>query len=302
MKAAVIHEYGSPDELKFEDMPDPSPGPGEVLIRTAATSINPLDVKMRSGAVKEYFPVSFPAILGWDVSGTVEKVGPGVKTFTKGDKVFGQTAQADATMCVVKVADLARVPDGMDLVSVAALPTVTTTGAELAALALEGKKGGTLLVTGAAGNVGRSAVFVAKEKGATVIAGVRKGQIEEARALGADRILALDDETAVAGLELLDAIADTVNGPTATKLIGKLKQGGVFASVLSAPTNAAEYPSIAVKTMQVKADPRVLLHLAEAVRSGKLSIPLGQRFALKDANKAHAAAENGAAGKILLVA
>jgi len=302
MKAAVIHEYGSPDELKFEDMPDPSPGPGEVLIRTAATSINPLDVKMRSGAVKEYFPVSFPAILGWDVSGTVEKVGPGVKNFTKGDKVFGQTAQADATMCVVKVADLARVPDGMDLVSVAALPTVTTTGAELAALALEGKNGGTLLVTGAAGNVGRSAVFVAKEKGATVIAGVRKGQIEEARALGADRILALDDETAIAGLELLDAIADTVNGSTATKLIGKLKQGGVFASVLSAPTNAPEYPSIAVKTMQVKADPRLLSHMAEAVRSGKLSIPLGQRFALKDANKAHAAAEKGAAGKILLVA
>ena len=302
MKAAVIHAYGSPDELKFEDMPDPSPGPGEVLIRTAATSINPLDVKMRSGAVKEYFPVSFPAILGWDVSGTVEKVGPGVKNFTKGDKVFGQTAQADATMCVVKGADLARVPDGMDLVSVAALPTVTTTGAELAALALEGKKGGTLLVTGAAGNVGRSAVFVAKEKGATVIAGVRKGQIEEARALGADRILALDDETAIAGLELLDAIADTVNGTTATKLIGKLKQGGVFASVLGAPTNAAEYPSIAVKTMQVKADPRVLSHMAEAVRSGKLSIPLGQRFALKDANKAHAAAEKGAAGKILLVA
>jgi NADPH:quinone reductase-like Zn-dependent oxidoreductase len=302
MKAAVIHAYGSPDELKFEDMPDPSPGPGEVLIRTAATSINPLDVKMRSGAVKEYFPVSFPAILGWDVSGTVEKVGPGVKNFTKGDKVFGQTAQADATMCVVKVADLARVPDGMDLVSVAALPTVTTTGAELAALALEGKNGGTLLVTGAAGNVGRSAVFVAKEKGATVIAGVRKGQIEEARALGADRILALDDETAIAGLELLDAIADTVNGLTATKLIGKLKQGGVFASVLSAPTNAAEYPSISVKTMQVKADPRVLSHMAEAVRSGRLSIPLGQRFALKDANKAHAAAEKGAAGKILLVA
>jgi NADPH:quinone reductase-like Zn-dependent oxidoreductase len=302
MKAAVIHEYGSPDELKFEDMPDPSPGPGEVLIRTAATSINPLDVKMRSGAVKEYFPVSFPAILGWDVSGTVEKVGPGVENFTKGDKVFGQTAQADATMCVVQGADLARVPDGMDLVSVAALPTVTTTGAELAALALEGKNGGTLLVTGAAGNVGRSAVFVAKEKGATVIAGVRKGQIEEARALGADRILALDDETAIARLELLDAIADTVNGTTATKLIGKLKQGGVFASVLSAPTNAAEYPSIAVKTMQVKADPRVLSHMAEAVRSGKLSIPLGQRFALKDANKAHAAAEKGAAGKILLVA
>jgi NADPH:quinone reductase-like Zn-dependent oxidoreductase len=302
MKAAVIHAYGSPDELKFEDMPDPSPGPGEVLIRTAATSINPLDLKIRSGAFKEYFPLSLPAILGWDVSGTVEKAGPGVKDFTKGDKVFAQTAHSDATMCVVKGADLARVPDGMDLVSAAALPTVTTTGAELAALALEGKKDGTVLVTGATGNVGRSAVFAAKEKGATVIAGVRKRQIEEARTLGADRILALDDDTAVAGLELLDAIADTVNGVTATKLIGKLKQGGVFATVLSAPTNAAKYPSIAVRTMEVKADRQVLLRMAEAVRSGKLSIPLGQRFALKDANKAHAAAEKGATGKILLVA
>jgi NADPH:quinone reductase-like Zn-dependent oxidoreductase len=302
MKAAVIHAYGSPDELKFEDMPDPSPGPGEVLIRTAATSINPLDLKIRSGAFKEYFPLSLPAILGWDVSGTVEKAGPGVKDFTKGDKVFAQTAHSDATMCVVKGADLARVPDGMDLVSAAALPTVTTTGAELAALALEGKKDGTVLVTGATGNVGRSAVFAAKEKGATVIAGVRKRQIEEARTLGADRILALDDDTAVAGLELLDAIADTVNGVTATKLIGKLKQGGVFATVLSAPTNAAKYSSIAVRTMEVKADRQVLLRMAEAVRSGKLSIPLGQRFALKDANKAHAAAEKGATGKILLVA
>ena len=190
----------------------------------------------------------------------------------------------------------------MDLVSAAALPTVTTTGAELAALALAGKKGGTLLVTGAAGNVGRSAIFAAKEKGATVIAGVRKAQIEEARALGADRVLALDDDSAVATLEALDAIADTVNGVTAAKLIGKLKQGGVFATVLGPPSNAAEYPSIAVKTMEVKADPQVLLHMAEAVQSGKLSIPLGQRFALKDANKAHAAAEKGATGKILLVA
>src|ERR1700746_3620356 len=124
MKAAVLHAYGSPDELKFEDVVDPSPGPGEVLIRTASESINPMDLKIRSGAVKKYFPVSFPAILGWDVSGTVEKAGPGVKNFTKGDKVFAQTAQADATMCLVKVADLARVPDGMDLLSVAAFATV----------------------------------------------------------------------------------------------------------------------------------------------------------------------------------
>src|SRR5258708_19775126 len=93
MKAAVIHAYGSPDELKFEDMPDPSPGPGEVLIRTAATSINPLDVKMRSGAAKEYFHVSFPAIRGWHVSGTVEKFAPVVKNFTIATNFFDHPHQ-----------------------------------------------------------------------------------------------------------------------------------------------------------------------------------------------------------------
>ncbi|HEV3277810.1 MAG TPA: alcohol dehydrogenase catalytic domain-containing protein [Terriglobia bacterium] len=136
MKAVVIRKYGGPDELKFEDVPDPVVGPGEVPVKTYAASINPIDLKMRSGAVKDYFPVSFPGILGLDVSGTVSAVGAGVQSFTIGDKVFGHAPKAYATLCAVKADELAKVPDGMDLAKAAALPTVTTTGAQLANLAI----------------------------------------------------------------------------------------------------------------------------------------------------------------------
>ena len=102
MKAIVIHGYGGPEVLKYEDYPDPVPGAGEVLVRVTASSVNPFDFKLRSGVFKEFVPLTFPAILGLDVSGTVESVGPGVTTFAKGDKVFALAARTYAALCVVK--------------------------------------------------------------------------------------------------------------------------------------------------------------------------------------------------------
>jgi NADPH:quinone reductase-like Zn-dependent oxidoreductase len=301
VKAIVIHNYGGPEVLKYEDFPDPVPASGEVLVKVAASSINPFDWKIRSGSVKDFVPMTFPAILGLDVSGTVLTVGQGVTTFAPGDKVFAAAFQTYAPLCVVKAADLARVPAGADLVELAALPTVTTTGAQLAELAMKKGLGETVLVTGAAGNVGRSAVYRAKSRGATVIAGVLKRQVGQAKEIGADKIVALDDAPAVDSIKALDAVADTVSGPVADVLIAKIKPGGVSASVLAPPSNAAAYPSIEVKTMQVARDPKNLIVMAEAVKNGALTIPLGERFSLKDAAKAHAVAEKGSVGKILLV-
>jgi NADPH:quinone reductase-like Zn-dependent oxidoreductase len=202
---------------------------------------------------------------------------------------------------VVKASDLAKIPDGMGVLEVAALPLVTTTGAQLAELATRGRERGTVLVTGAVGNVGRSAIFTAKASRWFVIAGVRKKQMEEAKAAGADRVIALDDEMSLRSLEPLDAIADTISGPIADQLVGKVKKGGVFASVLRPPSNAAAHPDISVETMRAKPAPATLAVMAEAVRTGKLVIPLGQRFPLSEAGKAHREAERGAAGKLLLV-
>lgn len=135
-----------------------------------------------------------------------------------------------------------------------------------------------------------------------MIAGVLRRQAAEAKRTGADSVVSLDDEEDVEGLPPLDAIADTINGATAEKVVRKLKPGGVFASVLAPPSNAAERPDVVVKTMQLKTDPKTLLEMARAVQSGKLSIPIGGSFPLKDASAAHAAAEARSSGKILLLA
>jgi NADPH:quinone reductase-like Zn-dependent oxidoreductase len=294
MKAIVVHQYGGPEVLKFEEYPDPVPGPGEVLVRVAATSVNPIDYKRRAGLTKDFYPLQFPGLIGVDLAGTVVKVGPGVEGFFVGDQVFAMADNTYAELCVVKAAVLAKVPKGLDLIQAAALPLVTTTGNQL--LAATGIKAGqTVLVVGAAGNVGRSAVFTAKERGATVIAGVLKRQLQT-------EAIATDDDTAIANLPQVDAVADTVGGKIAEKLIAKIKPGGVYASVVGAPQNAAKYPSVKVVPVFSKFDRKTLESMAQAVRDGKLIIPISQKLPLSKAAEAQAEAEKGATGKILLVA
>jgi NADPH:quinone reductase-like Zn-dependent oxidoreductase len=157
------------------------------------------------------------------------------------------------------------------------------------------------LVAGAAGNVGRSAVFTAKQRGATVIAGVLKRQMDQAKTVGADSVVATDDDAAIANLPPLDAVADTVDGKTAEKLIARVKPGGVFASVLKLPQNAAKYPTVKPVFVFSKFDRKTLEFMAEAVRDGKLVIPISRKMPLSEAAQAHALAEKGGIGKIVLV-
>jgi len=301
MKAVVVHEYGGPEVLKFGDYPDPVPGSGEVLVRVAAASVNPIDYKRRAGLTKDFYPMKFPGLIGVDMAGTVVNIGPGVEGFSVGDRVFTMADNTYAELCVVKAAVLAKVPKGLDLIQAAALPLVTVTGNQL--LSATGIKAGqTVMVVGAVGNVGRSAVFTAKARGAIVIAGVLKKQIDEAKTIGADQVVATDDDSALANLPPLDAVADTVGGRTAEKLIAKVKPGGVYASVVEVPQNAAKYPSVRVVHVFSKFDRKTLEFMAEAVRDGKLVIPITQELPLSDAAEAQAVAEKGGVGKILLVA
>jgi NADPH:quinone reductase-like Zn-dependent oxidoreductase len=305
MKAIVVRQYGGPEVLKFEDYPDPVPGAGEVLVRVAASSVNPIDYKRRAGLTQDFYPMKFPSLIGVDVSGTIVKIGPGVDGFSVGDQVFAMADNTYAQLCVVKAEVLAKVPKGLDLIQAAALPLVTTTGNQLM-LATEIKAGQTVLVVGAAGNVGRSAVFTAKASGATVIAGVLKRQIVDAqgyaKTVGADQFVATDDDSAIANLSPVDAVADTVGGRTAEKLIAKVKAGGVYASVVEPPKNAARYPEVKLAHVFSKFDRKTLEFMGEAVRDGKLVIPISQKLPLSEAAEAQATAEKGSSGKILLVA
>jgi NADPH:quinone reductase-like Zn-dependent oxidoreductase len=300
MKAIVVHEYGGPEVLKFEDYPDPVPGEGEVLVRVAAAGVNPIDCKRRAGLTQDFYPMHFPSLIGIDFAGTVIKTGPGVEGFAVGDNVFAMADNAYAELCVVKAAVLAKVPKGLDLIQAAALPLVTVTGNQLL-LATEISVGQTVLVLGAAGSVGRSAVFTAKQRGAKVIAGILGKQMDGAKTIGADQLVATDDEAAIANLSPLDAVADTVGGRTAAKLMAKVKSEGVFAAVNGVPQNAADYPSVKVVKVFSKFDRKTLESMAEAVRVGKLVTPIREELPLSEAAEAQAAVERGGTGKILLV-
>jgi NADPH:quinone reductase-like Zn-dependent oxidoreductase len=302
MKAIVLHEYGGPSKLVYEDVPDPVAGEGQVLVRVTASSVNPIDYKMRSGEAKERFPLDLPAIIGRDLSGIVRAVGDKVSGFTPGDRVMAIGNKAYAELTVVPATDLAKVPDGLDLAEAAALPLVTTTGEQLITRGTKIQSGQTVLVAGALGGVGRSAVWTAKKAGALVIAGVRKSQLKEAESLGVDQVIALDDKAALEKLGFVDAVADAVGGETAQMLLGKVKQGGVFASVLGPPANAKMHPTVQVEAVRAVPDAAGLRILAEDVLAKRLVIPIDRMVPLAETGEAQAAAEKGGIGKVILLA
>jgi NADPH:quinone reductase-like Zn-dependent oxidoreductase len=304
MKAVVLHEYGGPDKLKFEDdFPDPLTGGNTVLIAAAAASVNPIDWKLRSGSAQQRFPLSFPAILGRDISGIVRQVGANVVHFKPGDRVLALTNKTYAELVAVDDSDVTHLPDGVDLVDAAAIPLISLTGDQLVRVATNVQKGQVVLITGALGSVGRAAVHTAKKIGAQVIAGVRAKQLDAARSLGVSGVLAIDDDNAIENFPLVDAIADTVGGDTAAKLIARVKPGGSFGYAAMLPDNAAaKNPTVKVTRVQAKPDPSKVREFADDVRDGKFVLPIGARMPLKDAAEAHVLGEKGGIGKIILLA
>src|ERR1700684_312803 len=303
MKAVGLHEDGGPEEVKFEDDgPDPQMNGSTVLIAAAAASVNPIDWKMRSGARQRDFPLSFPAILGRDVSGIVRAVGANVKHFKAGDRVLALSNATYAELVAVDDSDVAHLPDGVDLANAAAIPLISLTGDQLVRLATNVKKGQVVLITGALGSVGRAAVHTAKKIGAQVIAGVRGKEVDDARSLGVADVLAIDDDNAIEKFRLVDAIADTVGGEVATKLIVKIRQGGSFGYTAVLPQSAATLnPAVKIKRVLAQADPSKVREFADDVRDGKFVLPIGRRMPLHDAAAAHVLGERGGIGKILLL-
>jgi len=300
MKAVVLHEYGPPQNLKYEDIDDPEPSLGEVLVRVHAIGVNPIDWKIRSGAMKGQFSVAFPAILGYDIAGEVREVGEGVTDFAKGDRVFARTGSAYAELAVVKAQELAKVPERVELTTASALPVVSTTADQLIREQAQVEAGQTVLLTGALGSVGRFALFCALERGAKVIAGVRRNQIDEAKSLGAIEAIDISDDRSIATVGLLDAVADTIGGTLASKLLPQLKPGGIYASVVGPPQFSALYPQVQIKAFGSHADAGAMTYYAEAIRDGKLALPIDTILPLADAAEAHQKGEKGGIGKILL--
>ncbi len=301
MKAVLLYEYGPVENLRYEDIPDPKYGDNEVLIRVKATSINPIDYKLRSGAAKARFPLELPAILGRDLAGEVVAFGSSVRGFSVGMRVMALTNRTYAEFIVVKADELTAIPDALSFERAAALPLVTTTGSQLIEGAVKPTAGQRILVTGALGGVGRTAVHVARQHGAHVLAGVRGTEKQAASILHADDVIAIDNQEEIGKLHDLDGIADTIGGSTIERLLPTIRSGGVLGSVLGKPDAAAKYP-IRVEAFMAQPDAPRLHQLADDVAAGKFDIPIARTMKLSQIQEAQRIAESGGLkGKIVLI-
>jgi len=301
MQAILLYSYGDPSQLRYEEIAMPKYGDNEVLVRVHATSINPIDVKIRSGAAKSRFPIEFPAILGRDLSGDVAETGRDVQGFPKGMRVMALANRTYAEYAVAKADLLAPIPDSLGFEQAGALPLVTITGAQLIERAVKPKAGQTVLVAGALGGVGRTAVHVARKHGARVLAGVRAKEKGDASKLNVDGVVAIDSEEEIGHLHDLDAIADTVGGTTIQRLLKTIRKGGILGSVLGEPEGANKY-DIHVEAFMAQPDASRLHQLADDVARHEFSIPIASTMKLRDIQEAHRIFERGGlGGKIVLV-
>jgi NADPH:quinone reductase-like Zn-dependent oxidoreductase len=298
MKAIVLNEYGDSSKLVPASLDEPKPAEGELEVRVAAAGLNPIDWKVRSGAMKAFIPLDLPAVLGRDVSGQVVALGSAVTGFAIGDTVMGLVQHGYAELVTAPATTFARVPAGLSLEDAAVIPLAGLTGTQLAEEVADVQRNQTVLVTGAVGPVGRFAAWAARKRGARVIAGVRGRQLNEARELGV-LASAIDDDGAISALPPLDVICDTVGGATVAKLSRRVRDGGLIVSTVGQPP-ADPTRTLRVKGMLVHPDGKRLAALARAVADGEVKLPIARRFPMEQAAQAHQFAEAGPGGKVLL--
>lgn len=328
MKAIRQHEFGGPEVLRYEEAPLPELKPGEVLVRVHAVGINPPDWYLREGykdLPPEWQPaVSFPFILGSDMSGVVEAVATDVQGFSIGDEVFGMVrfpsmgeSAAYAEYVTAPASDLALKPAGIDHVHAAGAPMAGLTGWQFLIelghneanpfqpeshrpLPLNGK---TVLVNGAAGGVGHLAVQLAKWKGAHVIA-VASGKHESfLRELGADEFIDYTKSPPEDIAHDVDLVLDTLGGPTTGRFLRTLKRGGALFPVFIGFSDAEEAAKlgVTVSMTQVRSNGPQLVELGRLLDAGTVRVAIDSTFPLADARKAHERAARGhIQGKIVL--
>ncbi len=306
MKAVRIHEYGSPDVLKYEEAPRPKPGPGEVLIRVHAAGVNPVDWKVRAGYFKQMIQYSLPFIPGWDVSGVVEATGPGVARLKDGDEVYSRPdISRDGTYAeyvVVKESEVARKPQSLDHIHSAGIPLAALTAWQALFDAAGLRAGQKALIHAAAGGVGSYAVQLAKWKGALVI-GTASGRNQKfLRELGADETIDYQKTRFEDVVRGVDVVLDTLGGDTQKRSWKVLKKGGILVSVVG-PPSAEEATAHGVRQAATFTQPSAaqLTELAKLVDSGKVKSYVETVLPLAEARRAHELSQTGhTRGKIVL--
>ena len=308
MKAVRFHEYGGPDVLRYEDAEQPVPGAGQVRLRVAATTFNPVDDGIRGGYLRGPFPVTLPHVPGIEVAGTVDALGEGVDVLAVGDEVIGflpMVADGAAAEYVVAPAEvLTRAPSSVPLPDAAALPMVSLTAwqalfddAKLAA-------GQRVLINGAGGAVGGYAVQLAKHAGAHVIATASPRSSARLSSAGADEVVdhTTTDVTTAIG-EPVDVLLNLAPADLGA-LVALVGDGGVVVNtVVQTPAPADEARGVRAVDVFVRSDAEQLAHLVALVDRGELRVAVDRRVPLAELAAVHAQAESGALrGRVVVVA
>jgi len=303
MKAARIHNFGSPDVVMVEDVPRPVPAAGELLVRVVAAGVGPWDALIREG--KSKVSPSPPLTLGSDLSGVVAEVGPGVTGFSKGDQVFGVTnpgfCGAQAEFAVVIAGMIAQKPQRLSHIEAASVPVVAVTAWQMLFEYGQAKSGQTVLILGAAGNVGAYAVQLAATEGLHVIAAVRSKDTDYVRLLGAETVVDINAERYEDSSGSIDLLLDTVGGEARERAIRVLKPGRMLVSVVSTDPTAGQFNVHSVFFYVEVTTPRLNV-ISNLIDRTQLHPRVGSVMPLRDVRSAHEmlAGAPHKAGKIVL--
>jgi len=304
MKAARIHKFGPPEVISVEEIPQPTPGPGELLIRVMAAGVGPWDALIREHKSEVLSPLPF--VLGSDLSGIVEKVGPGVSEFHVGDEIYGVTNPqfigAYAEFAIALATMVARKPKGLSHLAAASVPVVAVTAWQMLFDYAMARPGQTVLVHGAAGNVGAYAVQLAYNAGLHVIAIASSNDTTYVKGLGAEKVLDYRTSSFENEISSMDIVIDTVGGETRTRSIKVVKPGGSLISVVSPFSKDQTIPNIRTAFFIVEVTTTRLNALTDLFERRKLSTQVGSVLTLDKVRTAHEmlAGAPHERGKILL--
>jgi NADPH:quinone reductase-like Zn-dependent oxidoreductase len=306
MKAILINEYGNENVLNYTDVERPEAKEGEVLVKVHATSVNPVDWKIRDG-MGEMFGLKLPLILGGDIAGTIEEVGLEVENFKQGDAVYGMTVSggfsgAYAEYALAKADAIAPKPESINFEEAAAIPIAALTAWQAMFDLANLSSGQRILIAGASGGVGSMAIQFAKAKGAFVV-GTASGKNEQfVRDLGADEFVDYTQQPFEEVVKDVDVVFDTIGGDTQERAFQTLKKGGFLVTSAQTPSEekAKEF-GVEAAFVFCKPNAQQLAEINRLIEEGKLKIHIETVLPLAEVKKAHQLSQSGRTrGKIVL--
>jgi NADPH:quinone reductase-like Zn-dependent oxidoreductase len=306
MKAIRLDSFGAAEQLELQDVPLPVHGPRDVLVRVVAAGVNPIDWKIRSGAVAGFFPVQPPVTLGWDAAGIVTAVGAEVGSFEPGDAVFFFADFAHggtyAEYVAVDATQVALKPRSVSFAEAAAIPAPALAAWRAVVTMGDVQPGQKVLIHGGGGPLGSIAAQLAKRAGAHVTVTAGDASIAIARASGADDVINYQRQAFETLVHGVDLVIDTVGGAVQEASWATLKRGGLLVATAMPPSpERAAAAGVRAEMMRTPPGGKVLAQIAERIDAGQLRVAVSHEFALVDVARAHKLGESGRLhGKIVL--